>query len=694
MHFYDCDQVGNDYDVIQGLLDNATNKGGDEVILPAGHFYIGAPGGINHPLKIGSNTTLRGAGKGATIIHLANDVAMQDINGSKHDTALMLCNAGSYAVNPKGTGNSYLPLDHDITIKDLTFDCNKNNQPTVYGPESLYSGNPGTLQGIDLGSCHVATSSVSLLPGNTYYVLLVLTNALGQEIMPWCARSIKVNDGNNAVAINIPNHSFTSIGGLPAFIRPYIRCISGYSSDVAPYDRWGDMLYDRQPDIAYTGQSYVTVAQCRPPQYKLSTFPALTMLPPNVASLSDLNAEGGTLIPGVTYTACVSPCDANLNEYGCINFLTQLISTPINNAITFTLSSLLPQGATQAYVYIREPSDPTLPNGQQLFSKQGPFVLSNDPGIGNPTVTVLAKGNADTIARGKTLQNQDTVTAAMCFDGCRDVTIENVDIIDSALDGIMIGNQGGSFTYNVTYRGGRIAGCVREAISVVGPARKIMFDGLDLTMNTSCVDLEPPFADEIYEDITFRNCRFYGSMQAEAFAIGPYKGTPFTGVKIENCTFDCNQVSLRVSYGGQAIGSIFSGCTFKNMLNVGVNIMGGVMQSGTIRDCLFIGGGNPVFSQLPVAYPGAADACTLIIDVHNVGWDISGNRFIATPLNSPKVLFRQGVSGNSFTSNTFQSNGNAQYWVVFGDGPSSQYFAGNSGDGNYSDYTGKVFPVV
>lgn len=121
------DGVADDTAAIQAALNSARTSGGGEVVLPAGTYLVSMNTNPNVPafsqaLYIGGNTTLRGAGRGATTIKLAAQNAI--------DQQYVIRN-----YNPQSSGAT----DTNITIRDLTVDGNAVNQ-TLSGALSAQGG--------------------------------------------------------------------------------------------------------------------------------------------------------------------------------------------------------------------------------------------------------------------------------------------------------------------------------------------------------------------------------------------------------------------------------------------------------------------------------------------------------------------------------------------------------------------------
>ncbi len=117
---------------IQRALDTVSGHEGGTVSLSSGTFtVVGTGKAADGALKIGSNTTLQGAGMGDTMLKLAD--------GSTAVTGIIRTDSGKTL--PDGTFST----THDVAIKGLTIDGNK--AATTGDVDGFYCGpKPGTAQ--------------------------------------------------------------------------------------------------------------------------------------------------------------------------------------------------------------------------------------------------------------------------------------------------------------------------------------------------------------------------------------------------------------------------------------------------------------------------------------------------------------------------------------------------------------------
>lgn len=110
---------------IQSALDLVASHGGGTVTLSAGTFSVAGTGTASDgALRVGSNTTLEGAGIGATVLRLAD--------GSAAVTGIIRTDSGQTLAD-----GSVKTTEH-VVVRDLTIDGNKaNTGADVYG---FYSG--------------------------------------------------------------------------------------------------------------------------------------------------------------------------------------------------------------------------------------------------------------------------------------------------------------------------------------------------------------------------------------------------------------------------------------------------------------------------------------------------------------------------------------------------------------------------
>ncbi len=149
----------DDAPAIQDALNDAANNPGSEVFIPRGTYTLGVPSPVrldrnNQPLFVPSQTTVRGDGMGETVLRLADEV--EQWLGHNHVSnidvagAAVFVNANSLTIaylqpsHPKLLGA--LPKeDHDIWIRDLTIDGNKDGQSRYFTPggdPSLWRADP------------------------------------------------------------------------------------------------------------------------------------------------------------------------------------------------------------------------------------------------------------------------------------------------------------------------------------------------------------------------------------------------------------------------------------------------------------------------------------------------------------------------------------------------------------------------
>ncbi|MEQ1648175.1 MAG: right-handed parallel beta-helix repeat-containing protein [Hyphomicrobiaceae bacterium] len=117
---------------IQLALDAVADHAGGRVTLSAGTFsLIGTGKAADGALRVGSETTLEGAGLGATVLKLAD--------GATGVTGLVRTDSGRTL--PDGT----IDTTHNVTVRGLSLDGNAAN--TTGATDGFYSGpKPGTAQ--------------------------------------------------------------------------------------------------------------------------------------------------------------------------------------------------------------------------------------------------------------------------------------------------------------------------------------------------------------------------------------------------------------------------------------------------------------------------------------------------------------------------------------------------------------------
>lgn len=124
---------------VQAAIDSLGSEGGT-VFVPPGKYRIGTTGrslkfeGSNQPLFLGSNTRLVGAGVGATVLQLADDVRQRrksfvdDAKCQSFDASIFVNRANGYINVP----DSPPPPDTRLEVAHMTLDGNKDGQSLLY----------------------------------------------------------------------------------------------------------------------------------------------------------------------------------------------------------------------------------------------------------------------------------------------------------------------------------------------------------------------------------------------------------------------------------------------------------------------------------------------------------------------------------------------------------------------------------
>ena len=151
-----------DTTAIQAALDSARTAGGGHVYLAAGTFYvnIGAhpvTAGYACALTIGSNTTFRGAGRGATVVKLvAAQTRGNDVSGNN-----------AMVLNRTLTGG-----DVSIEVQDVTFDGNAVNQTHTHAGINMLRVRSVNLTRVRVKNCRGTALSA---PNETFMVDFALS---------------------------------------------------------------------------------------------------------------------------------------------------------------------------------------------------------------------------------------------------------------------------------------------------------------------------------------------------------------------------------------------------------------------------------------------------------------------------------------------------------------------------------------
>jgi Ca2+-binding RTX toxin-like protein len=194
---------------IQAALDQAATQGGGTVTLSEGTWTLAGTGkAADGCLKVGSQTTLEGAGQGSTILKLAD--------GSSSITGIVRTDSGKTL--PDGTFTTV----SNAAIKNLTIDGNRAN--TSGEVDGFYTGpKPGTAQadtnitldGVEIRNCsrygfdpHERTIGLTITNSSAHH------NSLDGFAIDFCANVIMTNN----VAYANDRHGFNIITGSTGVI--------------------------------------------------------------------------------------------------------------------------------------------------------------------------------------------------------------------------------------------------------------------------------------------------------------------------------------------------------------------------------------------------------------------------------------------------------------------------------------------
>ncbi len=189
---------------IQMALSTAASHGGGTVSLSAGTWTVAGTGkAADGCLKIGSNTTLEGAGSGATVLKLAD--------GSTSVTGIIRTDSGKLL--PDG---SYATIDA-VSIKSLSIDGNAAH--TTGSVDGFYCGpKPGTAQAdtnISLDNVEIMNCSRYGFDPHEQTVGLSITNSSAHHngvdgfTIDFCSNVTLINN----VAYNNGRHGFNIVTG-------------------------------------------------------------------------------------------------------------------------------------------------------------------------------------------------------------------------------------------------------------------------------------------------------------------------------------------------------------------------------------------------------------------------------------------------------------------------------------------------
>ncbi len=197
---------------IQAALDGATQHGGGSIALSAGTWIVSGTGkSADGCLRMGSNTTLEGAGMGLTTLKLAD--------GSGGVTGIVRTDSGKTL--PDGTYST----TSNVTVRNLSIDGNSG--ATSGDVDGFYCGpKPGTAQadtGITLDHVEIANCSRYGFDPHEQTVGMTITgcrahhNGLDGFVLDFCSNvtmtdNVAFANGRHGFNVVTSSHDVTMIG--------------------------------------------------------------------------------------------------------------------------------------------------------------------------------------------------------------------------------------------------------------------------------------------------------------------------------------------------------------------------------------------------------------------------------------------------------------------------------------------------
>ena len=224
--------TSDDSVAIQAAIDSLGSQGG-VVFLPAGTYMIGTEGATtNQPIFVGSNIHLIGAGRGATILRLANDVKQAAIGEPGFPAASMIINKGN---TWWFQGNQQLPspsADSNISIAHMTLDGNKDGQTNVFmhGNQTTNPPVSDPFGGLDPKS--ISNSSGTLAAGD-YHLCITYTDLDGNETGKSDTNDVHIDATQNAIEVGLPP--------IPVGAKRIVVYLAGFT-----LDSQGNVIFEKQ----------------------------------------------------------------------------------------------------------------------------------------------------------------------------------------------------------------------------------------------------------------------------------------------------------------------------------------------------------------------------------------------------------------------------------------------------------------
>ncbi len=400
---------------IQKALSDVAANGGGNVVLSAGTWTIAGTGkAADGCLKIGSSTTLEGAGMGQTVLKLAD--------GSTAVTGMIRTDSGKTL--PDGTYSTV----HDVTVKGLSLDGNKT--ATTGEVDGFYTGpKPGTAQAdtnITLDQVEIMNCSRYGFDPHEQTVGLTITNSSAHHngvdgfTIDYCSNVLLANNvayangrhGFNIVTgsqdVTMINNDATGNGGSGISLQTGDNEIRG----------WTDNIHITGGTLSGNGRAGIEAKQASNIDIDHVTISG--------------NALDGVLLYGVehvTVTANTYSGNGGAGQVRSDGYLQDFNDSDVANDRWIMTRDVTIDGVLQA--------DPPRPSGVTVWSYA---VTAGDD-------TITASSGRDVVAAGS---GHDTV-----FGGGGDDTLYGNDGNDR-LDG-GAGNDklmGGAGTDHLTYTGG------------------------------------------------------------------------------------------------------------------------------------------------------------------------------------------------------------------------------------------------
>ena len=218
-----------------------------------------------------------------------------------------------------------------------------------------------------------------------------------------------------------------------------------------------------------------------------------------------------------------------------------------------------------------------IPEGVELLAKRGEYRKSGDTLLRFDCATNVVVTGGGTIRMwfedytNRALYAWSEWRHAVALASCRNVTIENLSVVDSGGDGLYLGRSGrGGCNEDVVVRNVRFTRHNRQGISVITADRllieRCVMENTCGTLPMAGIDFEPNGPDEMLRQIRVRDCVSRGNLGSGFdFSVGNLNSaSPAISIVLENCLSEGNRNATKIHHGANIYGGFHGAVEFRN----------------------------------------------------------------------------------------------------------------------------------